>query len=301
MTLNQFLSYGLEPGKKYIVRLKTGRNSKKDFTLYFKGFRNFCCRKVVSYPSDIIPVFCETTALGKMSKKHFVSWSTNLDNIVAIFTPKDGTIYKPITKDEVSTLILAGQNYRCRAAAEIRDIIREMGFLFPGKLIPISPEMYLTVEWGNDEEITSPVTAVGYDSDEDACYCIVNNRKGDPVRCYLRDAHIEEPFEFLRGLIRSIEHPDTESSQEDAFLTCRDIENGGYEKLPSTSWTSTPTLFFLQTIELLKANLWFESLDSKERQEILKVFAGQDFPVSMEKKAWYEMDDNMKLIAFYRR
>lgn len=301
MTLNQFLSYGLEPGKKYIVRLKTGGNSNKDFTLYFKGFRNFCCKKVVSYPSDIVPVFCETTPSGRMSKKHFVSWSTDLDHIVAIFTPKDGTVYKPITKDEVSTLILASQNYRHRAETEIRDIIREMDSLFPGKLIPISPELYLTVEWGNDEGITSPVTAVGYNSGEDACYCIVNDQKGNPVQRYLRDAHVEEPFEFLRGLIRSIEHPDTESSQEDAFLTCRDIENGGYEKLPSTSWTSTPTLFFLQTIELLKANLWFESLEGKERQEILKVFAGKESPASMEKTAWYNMTDNLKLIAFYRR
>lgn len=310
MTLNQFLSYGLVPGKKYIVRLRDSRKRQRDFTLFFKGFRIFADQHVATCPSDIIPVFCEMTPSGKMSRKHFVSESTDLDHIVYIMTPEEGTFYKPITREEVQTLRLASQNYSHRAAHEVLDILHEMMHIFPNfdqTVVPLNPIRPVQAVWGNNDENHSVILAIGKDFASKAPYFIAEDRNGKRVKVFFHDAHIEDNLQLLSALLAAIEDPYYDpDGKETPFIAFRSNEKGGYvpavrhEDIPSAKEKKTPVLHFLDTIDILKANLWFDSLpEDVQKKSLGEWFGTTAVPTGTNHDRWTVNDRNIRLIIYH--
>lgn len=307
MTLEQFLSYGLIPGCKYRVRLKTGGGKHKDFILFFKGFRLFAGSQSVQHSHEVVPVFCEPTANGKMSRKHFVQYSTQVHDIVAIMSTEESE-YAVINEYVASSMEFAYSNFKIRAAQQVRHIIDEMNLLFPGQVIPINPENTVAVEYGDTHE-SYPALGFCMDGDGRAC-AVIEDETGAYVKMPLCFCETGSPLRLLQVLIRSIENPYKTFKEKPHFnsIVKYTVDRHGewkcgtdHDKLPVTNEGTMPVLSELETIEVLRANLWFAALPYPRQETVLKDYFGvtAPTPASHTYVNWLHAPQQMRLMCYH--
>lgn len=137
MTLIEFLSLGLIPGKKYTVILKEKwAEEPVEQELYFKGFRFFYGRKTGD-ETQIIPIFNETTKSGRMSPKHYNGIATWVEHIIDVkgTSPTQTYLY-----DDLLGLDRAISRIGLNVKRQTINLLQEMNELFPGKKITIDPD-----------------------------------------------------------------------------------------------------------------------------------------------------------------
>lgn len=308
MTLEQFLSYGLIPGCKYRVRLKTGGGKHKDFVLFFKGFRLFADCKTVEEPYDVVPVFCEPTANGKMSRKHFVRYSTQVHDIVLIFSTEESR-YKTLNEYIASSAASSYYNYDARSSQELRMILGEMNRLFPGRVIPVSPNEFIMVKYGNNLDFSSVLIGLCTDKKGFAC-AVISDQFGKLTRIRLVDCNTGSAVDLLIALLRSIENPYRPYSWEpgyEPFVKYTVNEKGNsvceytHDTLPSPDGKKTPLLYELESLEVLKANLWFAALPYPRQETVLKDYFGvsASTPASHTYDNWLHANREQRLMCYH--
>ena len=299
MTIIEFLSLGLVPGKKYNVTLKTSFDKKPvTETLFFKGFRFYYGRSHGDREEDIIPVFNEMTKNGKMSPRHYTARSTWTEYIVSVTDPeaeKDPT-QEPIrvlSFKEADSMYLTVRNIENNAWRQLMTLLHEMGRLFPGRDIQISDDV-------------APGAVFYYKHGCAACTITraIPNDGGTPA-FYLVDEYLDEAANWdqieptswaflLSAVMDAIRHPFFPDDEDKKTFIDMDAS---WKDIPLDKVEDTLVLKETRLLDSLAADLWFKRLTEKQKKETFKPF--DKTPEQIDKEWDTEWDDAQKTILFH--
>lgn len=241
----------------------------KEVICFFKGYRNYCEKRVVDNADDIIPVFCECTKNGKMSNRELRDY-IKLEDIanIEILGP-----FSNIPTPQVPNWNNAVNVINKVARQQILAILKDMDSLFPGMSVPLSkdgdPRLVLSVaesHGGVDIEYPGVVLSLSckdghivYEIDQD-----VETFKGTS------GVFVPNFAEVLDALVNSIlDPPAGDEDDEIPGQDCIRLHDYTWETLPLADKDKQPTLFELGLLEQLRVNLWWESLSEKDKTDLM--------------------------------
>jgi len=267
MEIFEFISKGLKAGEK--VKITLNDNTTKEY--FFDGYDIPQGTRMYSIEL-LIPIFRKVSNNGRMLSNRVYLYLGDIANV-------EGEMFKGISLEEINEMNRADDIIQNRAKEILREIVKEMNSLFPGKKIFLDPEMVGTVN------ATIPNN---YDIDAADIYSLFI-KKGkvycdvytfdDSVQKELADlCDVDYPL-LLKALTDSIKDPWLEESNGKNFaetLTSDDIPDADREKHPVLKST------FL--LSFLAANLWYYEILDKNPDETNKLYPD-----------WHKMSDDCKL------
>lgn len=303
----EFFAYNMQPGQMADVTVKDG-NGQKTIRCYFYAFKSRYDYKIMNGTKDLIPVFVFPNKKNGEMGKTYVKEIHSFDDILSIGF---GDSWAPaITMNEIYGYVSGSYSPECLAEIQIRNIVKEMSRLFPGKRIhingPGTPAAVFESHGGIKTGATVNIISVGYDNQtgkynvevEGDCY----NGIYDPDNLTIKSYPI-----LLEDIMTSVAYPEEidRENKEDYI----DLASIRYAAIPRVWPNNTPTLFKTMLIDELRCNKWWKTLSDGKKRRLFAVGEAQvnyaytrkhgkepnTFNEAIE-DYWKDLDVNNKLI-----
>ncbi len=267
MTLIEFLSLGLKRGQKVTIHFKNTLRLKAVYPLVeraiFTGFRNYDYRETARSEEDIVPMFNKISKNGKKLNAH-IDQPTHLPFIESIDV--DNSV-PTLGSSDANSILNAVENLQNAAHEQVLAIIKEMGTLYPGKRIILGSDTYEVnadyyLKYGCD---SGYIVNVGWDD------CDKNAVFGLSLSCQSVESATDGDFsvnwlDMLHSLLLAIEYPTTDDDM---------MPGKGFYDPDTDTWKDVrlpdekdcPVLFGSGCLHALRANMWFETLDTETKKQ----------------------------------
>ena len=302
MTLIELLATGLEKGRRYIVTLAPPAPGDEPLVreLCFAGFRFYYDHKTAEDADDIIPVFNEPTASGKMSTRHFRAYPTDVRYIISIRPAEENIPSQPLGRHELYGASSAIRALEHRYLEQLRRLLTEMDDLFPGRRIAFDPDVRpCAVRYFEHGCESCDIMYVRYD----------RNRKGLLYDIQTEiDAEHDVPAigfdasyygDLLSETVNAIRDP-WFGDEDDEGVTF--IDRGtSWKDIPKADPERHPILTEARCLEDLREYLWFRSLTTEEKRKVFKdeVFKTDDMDdARMDYLFLYELQPSARRVLF---
>ena len=266
MTLIEFLSLGLKRGQKVTIHFKNTLRLKAVYPLVeraiFTGFRNYDYRETAHDAEDIVPMFNKISKNGKKLNAH-IDQPTYLPFIESIDV--DNSV-PTLGSSDANSILNAVENLQNAAHEQVLAIIKEMGTLYPGKRIILGPDTYEVnadyyLKYGCD---SGYIVSVGWDDcDKNAVFAL-------SLSCQSVESATDGDFsvnwlDMLHSLLLAIEYPVTDDEMPGKGFYNPDTDTWKDVRLPDEK--DCPVLFGSGCLHALRANMWFETLDTEAKKQ----------------------------------
>lgn len=299
MTIIEFLSLGLVPGRKYNVTLKASYDKEPvTWALFFNGFRFFNGRSRGKEENDIIPVFNEANKNGRMSPKHFSARATWPEHIVSI-TDAD-TAGRPVDEpirilnpQEAESISEAVRNIEANSWRQLMTLLREMGRLFPGRTIQLDYN-------------TAPAAVLYHKHGASPCNITRIHLKAEGSPSFFAVGEFLDEWagwdefdpdswsELLTIVMDAIQHPFIPDDEEEkTFID----EETSWKDIPLKEVEGTEVLKSTGLLDGLAADLWFKELSAEQKKATFERF-GYEKEEDILREWETQWDDNQKHILF---
>lgn len=265
----EFMALNLRHGAKVTLCLKHKPN--EPIECYFKGYRTLGGKRVALDAKDLVPVFCKVAKNGSMSNTELFDF-IDFGSIKSVTTENVPVLSLDDIHPWDNAVYMAGQT----AYNQIVCMMRELSTIFPGKRI------LLTEPWnkgvnvveshgGLDSEFPGTLLDIGIDENHNLSFTVDT---GDHVETYPENhVYVNNYATLLVNLCGSFASPVVlqETVYGDFEITPEEYLQTGlftHESLPKADRKLHPVLHKLGILELLRSNIWWESLDSKEKIEM---------------------------------
>ena len=262
MTILEFVAHNLQYGQKVSLTLQ---NRKEPIVCFFKGVRNWMGTRVGT-PDRLIPVFTKVTKKGTRSSRELEQY-TSLDEIISI-QPYDIAL---LPLEQIHSWWLGTRVAETIAENELKAIMKDIAEIFPGKRIPFKEEFNKGVSvteshGGMDSEFPGTIVSLGINDNGELMFQLDTN---DNVDIYHESrVYVSNYSELLYYLVEAVMEPADKDEAPDYLVEEENVlflSDYTHETLPKADPKKHPTLHGLQIIEVLRANLWWNTLPGCEK------------------------------------
>lgn len=259
MTLIEFLSYGLTEGQKVTLQLSNYYDDQvKPVTCFFAGFRNRYGRPKAHDQEDIIPVFHQMSANGRRLSK-LTSEYTDLKyirGVSAVDAPPESS-----GAEESRSIRSAVRNLEDAAFRQVKEILREMDMLFPGKKVFLDNDFNpaTCVRWNKHCCFKGYIKAAGWKDGEPVfdLSMEMDLEKGLTIRDF-------DVFSYQALRCQLLDAIASGSAEDDSFF---DPSAQSYKDIPTVDPGRFPVLHGCGALDRLRSQMWFDSLSPEQKEK----------------------------------